>query len=158
MDGERARPRFDEISTAFPTVPESVAAARRFVAVSLRRFGFDDGAIERAMQVTSELVANGFRMGRPPIRLRVRSIADDRAVVEVTHGTDRDDETETVDATGDDEQLHLTPAARTVVEALTERWGSRPSGTHMVAWFEIQDDSLALSNPPNPATSGPAAG
>jgi hypothetical protein len=153
MSGDPSRPRFAEISTAFPTVPESVAASRRFVAASLRRFGFDDESLERAMLVTSEFVANGFRMGRPPIRLRVRSISDDRAVIEVTHGTDREPDND-VDAT-DDEQLHLTPAAHTVVEALTERWGSRPSGAGVVAWFEIRDDTLGVEHWPDPA-HGPA--
>ena len=47
MNGDSARPRFAEISTAFPTVPESVAAARRFVAASLRRFDFSDAAPSR---------------------------------------------------------------------------------------------------------------
>jgi anti-sigma regulatory factor (Ser/Thr protein kinase) len=120
------RTRFAEISAAFPTVPESVAAARRFVAASLRRFGFEERALERAVLLASELVANAYATGRPPIRLRVRSIDDTRALVEVTH-------------TGTEERdlAPMTDAARTVVEALADRWGSRPAGDGTVVWIEV---------------------
>jgi len=132
---DAARPRFAEISTAFPTVPESVAAARRFVAASLRRFDFSDVAIEQATLATSELVANAFGEGRPPIRIRVRSIADGRASVEVNHGVDADPTHP--DAVGAD--LQLTAAGRTVVDSMATRWGSRPTGSGVLAWFEIED-------------------
>jgi anti-sigma regulatory factor (Ser/Thr protein kinase) len=132
---DAARPRFAEISTAFPTVPESVAAARRFVAASLRRFDFSDVAIEQATLATSELVANAFGEGRPPIRIRVRSIADGRASVEVNHGVDADPTDP--DAVGAD--LQLTAAGRTVVDSMATRWGSRPTGSGVLAWFEIED-------------------
>jgi hypothetical protein len=146
MDGDSARPRFAEISTAFPTVPESVAAARRFVAASLRRFGVSDDTIERAVLVTSELVANAFATGRPPIRIRVRSVAPGRAMVEVTHGVE--------DAPADERaaeavRLQLTPAARSVVDSTAPRWGIRPSGEGVMAWFEIDD--------PHRVTTGPDA-
>jgi anti-sigma regulatory factor (Ser/Thr protein kinase) len=137
-DGEMddaARPRFAEISTAFPTVPESVAAARRFVAASLRRFDFSEGAVEQAVLATSELVANAFGEGRPPIRIRVRSIADGRAAIEVHHGVDDDPTDPDTVAAG----LQLTAAGRTVVDSMATRWGSRPTGSGVVAWFEIDD-------------------
>jgi hypothetical protein len=136
MDGDAARPRFAEISTAFPTVPESVAAARRFVSVSLRRFDFSDAAIEDARLATSELVAHAFAAGRPPIRIRVRSLDDRKAIVEVSHGVD--DEPTEDGADGD--VLHLTSAGRTVIDSTASRWGSRPSGGGVVAWFEIDDE------------------
>ena len=104
MDGDAARPMFAEISTAFPTVPESVAASRRFVAASLRRFDFSDAAVESAIHATSEVVAHAFAVGRPPIRIRVRSVADARAAVEITYGTDETHETpESADGDGDDD-------------------------------------------------------
>jgi anti-sigma regulatory factor (Ser/Thr protein kinase) len=136
MDDDAARPHFAEISTAFPTVPESVAAARRFVTVSLRRFDFSADALQQAALVTSELVASAFSAGGPPIRIRVRAVAESRAMVEVTHGVD--------DAPPDDseepgERLHLTPAGQAVVESMATRWGTRPSGTGVLAWFEIDD-------------------
>ena len=143
MTDDAARPHFAEISTAFPTVPESVAASRRFVAASLRRFDFSDDAIEHARLATSELVANAFAAGRPPIRIRVRSLADGKAVVEVTHGVD--EEPIEVDPVADD-VLHLSAAGRTVVESMVARWGSRPSGSGVVAWFEIADDAGARSD------------
>jgi hypothetical protein len=146
MNVDRARPRFAEISTAFPTVPESVAAARRFVAATLRRFEFSEPAREQAVLVTSELVASAFATGRPPIRLRVRSLADGRALVEVTHGTDdeadagADSAAEGTDPAGDGgANLRLTPAGRAVVESFATRWGSRPAGAGVLAWFEISD-------------------
>lgn len=144
MTVDRARPRFAEISTAFPTVPESVAAARRFVDATLRRFELAEEARERAVLVTSEFVAHAFITGRPPIRLRVRSIAEGRAVVEVTHaadagpGADRDLESLDVDPLNG-ARLDLTPAARAVVESFATRWGSRPSGDGVLAWFEIAE-------------------
>jgi anti-sigma regulatory factor (Ser/Thr protein kinase) len=134
MDDD-ARPRFAEISTAFPTVPESVAAARRFVAASLRRFDFSDDAVEQATLATSELVANAFGQGRPPIRIRVRSIADGRASVEVNHGVEGDP----TDPDSVPAGVQLTAAGRTVVDSMASRWGSRPTGTGVVAWFEIDD-------------------
>lgn len=144
MDGDAARPRFAEISSAFPTVPESVAAARRFVAASLRRFDFSPDALEHATLVTSELVANAFAADRPPIRIRVRSVADRRAIVEVTHGSD-DDPSDAVDENL--ARLDLSPAGRAVVESLATRWGIRPSGTGVTAWFEIDDRAPAPGGP-----------
>jgi anti-sigma regulatory factor (Ser/Thr protein kinase) len=147
---DAARPRFAEISTAFPTVPESVAAARRFVAVSLRRFGFADDTIDRAILVTSELVANAFATGRPPIRIRVRSVTDTRAMVEVTHGAD--------DALTDEDELgrdglQLGAAARRVVDSMATRWGARPFGSGVMAWFEIDDPAPAGSAGAGPHVS-----
>jgi anti-sigma regulatory factor (Ser/Thr protein kinase) len=152
MNADATRPHFAEISTAFPTVPESVAASRRFVAASLRRFGFAAGTIDDAVLGTSELVANAFAADRPPIRIRVRSVADGRALVEVTHGVDPPP-TDDVEAGPDD--LHLTPAARSVVESVASRWGSRPSGTGIMAWFEIADPATAaaVGTEPRPVTS-----
>ena len=136
MTVDATRPRFAEISTAFPTVPESVAAARRFVAASLRRFDFSEAAVDDAVLATSELVAHAFTTGLPPIRIRVRSVAVGRGLVEVTHGVDGDPMDED-DTPSDD--LHLTPAARCVVESVSSRWGSRPSGSGTMSWFEVTD-------------------
>ncbi len=147
MDEDLARPRFAEISTAFPTVPESVAAARRFVAASLRRFEFSDAALDHARLATSELVANAFETGQPPIRIRVRSLAEGRAIVEVTHGVG-DEPTE---GEPDGDVLHLTSAGRTVVESMASRWGSRPTGAGVMAWFEIDDDPPASESADRPA-------
>jgi hypothetical protein len=148
-----SRPRFAEISTAFPTVPESVAAARRFVAVSLRRFGFSDQSIEHATLATSELVANAFAADRPPIRIRVRSTAAGRATVEVTHGVDAD----VLDDRDADDEIHLTDAGRTVVESMVTRWGSRPVGAGVMAWFDITDDLPPTGvHTDTPATAGSA--
>jgi anti-sigma regulatory factor (Ser/Thr protein kinase) len=147
MNVNSTRPRFAEISTAFPNVPESVAAARRFVSVSLRRFAFSEPAREQAVLLTSEFVANAFATGRPPIRLRVRSVADGVAVVEVTHSTgddiaaDHDEPRDPAD-TANGAHLKLTQAGRAVVEAFATRWGSRPSGSGVLAWFEISDPPL----------------
>jgi anti-sigma regulatory factor (Ser/Thr protein kinase) len=145
MNDDVARPRFAEVTTAFPTVPESVAAARRFVVASLRRFGFSPDALDHARLVTSELVANAFAAGRPPIRIRVRSVADGRAIVEVTQGSDEEPSDESDE---DVERLHLTAAGRAVVESLATRWGTRASGVGVVAWFEVDDPA------PPPGGSG----
>ena len=138
MDGASTRPHFAEISTAFPTVPESVAAARRFVAASLRRFEFTDATIEHAILATSELVANAFAAGRPPIRIRVRLVSDGRATIEITHGAD----SEATEPGSVDEEPHLTAAGRAVVESMVTRWGSRAVGGGVMAWFEIDDAAL----------------
>ena len=109
--------------------------------MSLRRFEFSDDAVERAVLVTSELVAHAFAAGRPPIRIRVRSIADGRAMVEVTHGVDDEPADEGV---AEAIRLQLTPAARAVVDTVAERWGVRPSGTGVMAWFEVGDGEPIL--------------
>jgi hypothetical protein len=147
MTDDAARPHFAEISTAFPTVPESVAAARRFVAVSLRRFEFSDTAIENAMIAASELVAHAFETGRPPLRIRVRSIEDGRAAIEVTHGGTADDAAAPAEA-----DLRLTAAGRSMVDATAARWGSRVTGTGVLAWFEIED--LTIATPASPPSTG----
>jgi hypothetical protein len=145
MDGAPAQPRFAEISTAFPTVPESVAAARRFVAASLRRFEFSDDACERAILATSELVAHAFTAGRPPIRIRVRSISDRKLAVEVTHARDDDAPLPR------EVELELTTAGRAVVDSMASRWGARPAGGGVMAWFEIED--VAPVRPTSPASA-----
>lgn len=153
MDEAAARPRFAEISTAFPTVPESVAAARRFVAASLRRFDFSDDGVEHAQLATSEVVASAFETGRTPIRIRVRSLAEGRAIVEVSEGEGVDGEPTEDDAAADG--VHLSGVGRTVVESIASRWGSRPSGAGAVVWFEIADAGAPVGGAPHAASAAP---
>ena len=94
-----------------------------------------------------ELVANAFGTGRPPIRIRVRSLAEGRAVVEVTHGLG-DEPTE---GAPDADVLHLSSAGRTVVESMASRWGSRPTGAGVMAWFEIDDEPSVSADADRPA-------
>lgn len=72
---------FTDVSTAFPVVPESAAAARRYVAAAFRRFAPDDDRAESAVQLASEVVAWAYRNGVAPIRLTVA--APDPAAVTV---------------------------------------------------------------------------
>jgi hypothetical protein len=62
---------FTDVSTAFPAVPQSAAAARRYVAAAFRRFVPDDARLDAAVQLASEVVAWASGLGVAPIRLAV---------------------------------------------------------------------------------------
>jgi anti-sigma regulatory factor (Ser/Thr protein kinase) len=60
-----------EETTDLPALPTSPAAARRFVADALWRFGVDSEAISTASLLTSELVTNSVVHARSPVRVVV---------------------------------------------------------------------------------------
>ncbi|MEV5873700.1 SpoIIE family protein phosphatase [Streptomyces sp. NPDC052101] len=107
--------------------PAVVAEARAQVAAKLRAWNLDDMAFVTEL-VVSELVTNAIRYAAPPIHLRL--IKDESLICEVSDGTCT--------------APHLR-RARTydeggrglmLVAQLTERWGTRYSGTGKTIWAE----------------------
>lgn len=121
-------PSFDHVDATFPGVPESVASSRRFVAVTLRRFGCDDQMTDDGVLLASELVANGLEHGNPPLRVRVRKLANGSARVEVTDSSDSWSGGVASPAPG---------WGHRIVDRVASRWGwlSRAPGKRV--WFEI---------------------
>ncbi|MBG0857460.1 SpoIIE family protein phosphatase [Streptomyces spinoverrucosus] len=110
-----------------PADPAMVATARQYATEQLTRWGLDEAAFVTEL-VVSELVTNAIRYGGAPIQLRL--IRDRTLICEVS------------DASSTSPHLRR---ARTydeggrgllLVAQLTERWGTRPSGTGKTIWAE----------------------
>ncbi|WP_151475908.1 SpoIIE family protein phosphatase [Streptomyces albicerus] len=107
--------------------PAVVATARQYATEQLTRWGLDEAAFVTEL-VVSELVTNAIRYGGSPIQLRL--IRDRALICEVS------------DASSTSPHLRR---ARTfdeggrgllLVAQLTDRWGTRPSGTGKTIWAE----------------------
>ena len=110
-----------------PADPAMVADARQYATDQLTRWGLDEAAFVTEL-VVSELVTNAIRYGGAPIQLRL--IRDRNLICQVS------------DASSTSPHLRR---ARTydeggrgllLVAQLTERWGTRPSGTGKTIWAE----------------------
>ncbi|MDX2545710.1 SpoIIE family protein phosphatase [Streptomyces sp. WI04-05B] len=110
-----------------PADPAVVAVARKHVTEQLTRWGLDEAAFVTEL-VVSELVTNAIRYGGDPIQLRL--IRDRTLICEVS------------DASSTSPHLRR---ARTfdeggrgllLVAQLTDRWGTRPTGTGKTIWAE----------------------
>ena len=100
---------------------------------------------------TSELVANAFAAGRPPIRIRVRSLADGQGDRRGDPRRRRRARRRRRRRTADG--LHLTPAGRTVVESMAARWGIPPVGRRR---HGVVRDRRRRRRPPATPTAGTA--
>ncbi|MPY57018.1 SpoIIE family protein phosphatase [Streptomyces spongiae] len=118
-----------------PSDPAMVATARQHASEQLTLWGLDEAAFVTEL-VVSELVTNAIRYGGSPIQLRL--IRDRSLICEVS------------DASSTSPHLRR---ARTydeggrgllLVAQLTDRWGTRPSGTGKTIWAE---QSLPLGEP-----------
>ncbi|MEW2399697.1 SpoIIE family protein phosphatase [Streptomyces sp. NPDC046862] len=118
-----------------PSDPAMVATARRHASEQLTLWGLDEAAFVTEL-VVSELVTNAIRYGGSPIQLRL--IRDRSLICEVS------------DASSTSPHLRR---ARTydeggrgllLVAQLTDRWGTRPSGTGKTIWAE---QSLPIGEP-----------
>ncbi|GAA2224299.1 ATP-binding SpoIIE family protein phosphatase [Streptomyces indiaensis] len=116
-----------------PSDPSAVAQTRKDVVAQLERWGLSDTVFVTEL-VVSELVTNAIRHAQPPVQLRL--IHDSTLICEVSDGGST--------------APHLR-RARTydeggrgllLVAQLTERWGTRQSGTGKTIWAE-QDLSPA---------------
>lgn len=112
---------------AFVAAPESAAAARRFVRAALRDGPCSPGLVERTELVASELVAYGFTHGGRPLRMALRLARPDRARLEISDGAD----------IGPGGEPQLTETGRRIVDALTARWGHRPTTWGILVWCEL---------------------
>jgi anti-sigma regulatory factor (Ser/Thr protein kinase) len=120
----------NELRIPLSTDPGEVPRLRRLVREQLRAW-----RLTRAEEVTlllvSELVTNSLLHGRPPLELRLTAV-DGRIRVEVH------------DAAGDrPPALEFPPPDAPhgrgieIVAALSNRWGSAPSPSGKVVWFEV---------------------
>ncbi|GAA3799222.1 SpoIIE family protein phosphatase [Streptomyces phyllanthi] len=110
-----------------PADPAVVADSRQYATEQLTRWGLEEAAFVTEL-VVSELVTNAIRYGGSPIQLRL--IRDRSLICEVS------------DASSTSPHLRR---ARTydeggrgllLVAQLTDRWGTRPSGTGKTIWAE----------------------
>jgi anti-sigma regulatory factor (Ser/Thr protein kinase) len=130
---------------AFPAVPASVAAARRFTTDALA--GIAPEALETAELLVSELATNCIRHVGTGFELTIRSSAREVRVEVTDHGG------------GEPQMRHPKPTdvsgrGLRIVDMLSERWGfEHASGAGKTVWF-----TLALEGPTRAAASRSGAG
>ncbi|HUF83586.1 MAG TPA: ATP-binding protein [Acidimicrobiia bacterium] len=129
---------FESVSTVFPSVPPSVASARRFVEAALRRWDVDPDAADIALLLTSELVTNSYRHAARDAQV---SVVHRPGVVRVeVHDT----------GGGRVQRRPLDPERAdgrglNIVDALATRWGSTTSESGTLVWFELATDDQYAS-------------
>ncbi|AQS71232.1 SpoIIE family protein phosphatase [Streptomyces pactum] len=107
--------------------PAHVAAIRRSVTEQLTAWGLDETAFVTEL-VVSELVTNAIRYGEPPIQLRL--IRDSALICEVSDGSPTSPHLRRAHAYDEGGRGLL------LVAQLTQRWGSRQTGTGKTIWAE----------------------
>ncbi|MDW4908610.1 SpoIIE family protein phosphatase [Streptomyces sp. ADMS] len=110
-----------------PADPAVVATARKHVTDQLTRWGIDEAAFVTEL-VVSELVTNAIRYGGDPIQLRL--IRDRTLICEVSDGSSTSPHLRRA-RTFDEGGRGLL-----LVAQLTDRWGTRPTGTGKTIWAE----------------------
>jgi anti-sigma regulatory factor (Ser/Thr protein kinase) len=107
--------------------PARVAAVRQWVTDRLTAWGLDETAFVTEL-VASELVTNAIRYGEPPIQLRL--IRDRTLICEVSDGSSTSPHLRRAHAYDEGGRGLL------LVAQLTQRWGSRQTGTGKTIWAE----------------------
>jgi serine phosphatase RsbU (regulator of sigma subunit)/anti-sigma regulatory factor (Ser/Thr protein kinase) len=107
--------------------PALVATARQYATEQLTRWGLDEAAFVTEL-VVSELVTNAIRYGGSPIQLRL--IRDRTLICEVSDASSTSPHMRRA-RTFDEGGRGLL-----LVAQLTDRWGTRPSGTGKTIWAE----------------------
>ncbi|MGP4050509.1 SpoIIE family protein phosphatase [Streptomyces sp. 2A115] len=110
-----------------PADPAMVASARQHATEQLTRWGLDEAAFVTEL-VVSELVTNAIRYGGSPIQLRL--IRDRALICEVSDASSTSPHMRRA-RTFDEGGRGLL-----LVAQLTDRWGTRPSGTGKTIWAE----------------------
>ena len=111
---------------------ESAAVARGFTAGVLEQAGWHD-VLDTAVLLTSELVTNAVRHGRPPYTLVV-SVSDTEVEVGV------EDAEDAVPTRRGEDQLAEGGRGLVLVDALAEAWGTRPRRPGKTTWFTVRRD------------------
>ncbi|MEV0186578.1 SpoIIE family protein phosphatase [Streptomyces sp. NPDC050625] len=118
----------DRVATwDLPTDPAVVARARELACAQLSAWNLEDAAFTTEL-VVSELVTNAIRYGGPPVQLRL--IHDTTLICEVS------------DASSTSPHLRRARVfdeggrGLLIVAQLTERWGTRHTGTGKTIWAE----------------------
>ncbi|GAA0810405.1 ATP-binding SpoIIE family protein phosphatase [Spirilliplanes yamanashiensis] len=112
------------------TADSDVAArARQFVRDNLQRWDAA-AAVDRALMIVTELVANAVRHTGAPVRLRLHAGAHRLviAVADADHRTPR---------RHDPDLLEEGHRGLLLVDAFAARWGSRPTPDGKVVWAEV---------------------
>jgi GAF domain-containing protein len=119
--------------------PDAVPRARRFVADTLRRWGYAELSDDIGLAAT-ELVTNGLLHAGPPLRLVLRTINAHAVRIEV-HDPSRVAPVRARRSDG------MTGRGLALVEALASRWGVEPTATGKVVWAELSADSITTLAP-----------
>jgi serine phosphatase RsbU (regulator of sigma subunit)/anti-sigma regulatory factor (Ser/Thr protein kinase) len=107
--------------------PAHVAGARQAATEQLTAWGLDEEAFVTEL-VVSELVTNAIRYGEPPIQLRL--IRDSALICEVSDGSSTSPHLRRAHAYDEGGRGLL------LVAQLTQRWGSRQTGSGKTIWAE----------------------
>ncbi|GAA3906129.1 SpoIIE family protein phosphatase [Streptomyces lacrimifluminis] len=110
-----------------PPDPAHVAATRQAAMEQLAAWGLEEEAFVTEL-VVSELVTNAIRYGEPPIQLRL--IRDRALIVEVSDGSSTSPHLRRAHVYDEGGRGLL------LVAQLTQRWGSRQTGTGKTIWAE----------------------
>jgi signal transduction histidine kinase/serine phosphatase RsbU (regulator of sigma subunit)/DNA-binding response OmpR family regulator/anti-sigma regulatory factor (Ser/Thr protein kinase) len=124
---------------------QAIAGARATTSAALTDWGITGPVVDDVMLIVSELVTNAVRHGKPPIRLHLRH-CDEGLVVTVADGSPaepevRDSDREVPNGRG----LHL-------VAALSNQWGTRPTGLGKAVWCTVPLEPAAAAGQAATAT------
>jgi anti-sigma regulatory factor (Ser/Thr protein kinase) len=125
----------ERVTTVLPAVPPSVGAARRFVAASMRRHHALPETIDVACLLTSELVTNALVHAHSRVELTV-FVGPTGFRIEV-----RDTSPATAQRR-DIELDELSGRGLHIVDVMSSRWGTGPSGDGKRVWFELDASHL----------------
>ncbi|MEV5959276.1 SpoIIE family protein phosphatase [Streptomyces sp. NPDC051987] len=122
-----------------PPDPAAVARLRQAATEQLAAWGLDEAAFVTEL-VVSELVTNAIRYGEPPVRLRL--IRDRALICEVSDGSSTSPHLRRAHAYDEGGRGLL------LVAQLTQRWGSRQTGSGKTIWAEqpLPDGALPVAD------------
>lgn len=135
-----------------PHAPESVSGSRRRLRDDLIAAGLDDGVVDDAIVVFSELIGNAVRHALPLVDgVNVGWATDGRCVVVEVADGGRKDGTGPVPRISASE--NLTGRGLWLVDELSYGWGVIGGETGRTVWAVLCDDSVppatvALTQPP----------
>jgi anti-sigma regulatory factor (Ser/Thr protein kinase) len=124
-----------ELTRSFPAACESPGRARRLVGCELRRWGHEEGLVDDAVLVVSELASNAVIHAGSPFTVSIQS-RDSLLRIAVR-------DTAPVPApNGDRGLLVRAPHGLAVVQALADQWGVEPTGDGIgigkIVWAELR--------------------
>ena len=116
---------------SFDPTPTAIGAARRFVAATVHRWGFDD-VLDDAAVVVSELATNAVLHARSPFHVSVTVVGDGLRVA--VH-----DRSPAPPTPRDHSLASATGRGLRMVDALASRWGTVPLPDRKAVWAELAE-------------------